>query len=67
MKKIIFSTAVVALMFASASCEKEQTCICSGGGISQTYEFTSKKKDAQSTCNELGKTWIQLGATCTLQ
>ena len=69
MKKITL-LAIVACAFSLASCKKDYTCTCTytpTGGTATTYTYEMKdvkKKDAKSTCNSLGATWIVAGGSC---
>lgn len=73
MKKItLLAAVVVAVSFAS--CKKNYSCVCSVpasnttspfAGTSITYDLGKiKKKDAKSSCEAAGSSWISVGGTC---
>ena len=70
MKKITLLAAVV-IAASFASCKKNYTCVCTGtqSGSTASYSYTYdlgkiKKKDAKSTCNSVGASWVTIGGTC---
>ncbi len=68
MKKITLLAAVI-VAASFASCKKNYTCTCSGtyNGVSGTYTYDLgkiKKKDAKSSCDAAGSTWVTVGYTC---
>ncbi len=69
MKKITLLAAVV-VASTFASCKKNYTCVCTGsqtgsGSYTYTYDLGKiKKKDAKSTCNSVGASWVTIGGTC---
>ena len=63
MKKILFVTAILALLSA---CTKDYSCECQLGDESYIYDLKDvKKKDADEACDLAGEVWIDTGGKCT--